>query len=374
MLRPFAGTTIPRQFDESASGTHGPAVAGMTDLDLGDHGVPVIALNDDDRAALSSAAEALAAHDPVAAPDDYVAEAQIQAARLSASTRRALLAFRRFGSQSGALLIRRMPTGAVPPTPTTRDHAVGVHLPASAAMSVLVATLGEQFGFRPERNGEIVQDVVPVAGDEQTQNSTSSDVVLRDHVEMAFSEYRPDFVVLACLRPDHVGMAGTTLSSGSRALELLPRDVVQVLRQERFATAVDESFMRSESYDEPVWIGPIAVVDGDDDRPRLRADFAETRAVEGDRIAEAALLAFSQAAAKVAVALPLDAGDMLVVDNHRAFHGRTPFRARGDGRDRWLIRTWLARDLARSERVRPYDRRVIDTDYRAGSNVLNPIG
>lgn len=333
--------------------------------------VPVMALNDDDRAALSSAARALAAHNPVTAPDDYVLEAQIQAAQLSEATRRALLAFRRFGSEAGGLLIRGMPTGDVPPTPTTRDHAVGVHLQASAAMSVLVAMIGEQFGFRPERDGEIVQDVLPVAGDEQTQNSTSSDVLLQGHVEMAFSEYRPDFVVLGCLRPDHTGVAGTTLSSGRDALELLDRDVVQVLREKRFVTAVDESFMRSGSYDEAIWIGPIAVLEGDDDRPRLRADFAETRGMRGDPIAEAALLAFSRAAANVAVALALDAGDVLVVDNHRAFHGRTPFTARGDGRDRWLLRTYLTRDLARSEDVRPDDQRVIDTDYRDGSNVLD---
>lgn len=336
-----------------------------------DGSVPVIALTDDDHAALTAAAQVLAAHDPVTDPESYVAEAQIQSARLTEPTRRALHAFRRFGSASGGLLIRGMPTGPVPPTPTTRDHAVGIHLAASAAMSVLVAMIGEQFGFEPERDGQIVQDVVPVAGYEKTQNSTSSDVLLLAHTEMAFSEYRPDFVVLGCLRSDHMGVAGTTLAPSRRALDLLEPDVVGVLREKRFATAVDESFMRRDGNSQPIWIGPIAVLTGDDDRPRLRADFAETRAIEGDRTAEAALLALSQAAAEVAVAVRLDVGDVLVLDNHCAFHGRTPFEARGDGTDRWLLRTYLARDLASSASVRPRDHRVIDTDYRAGSNVLD---
>jgi L-asparagine oxygenase len=145
----------------------------------------------------------LSVHDPVRAAEDYVTEAQLQAARLSEPTRRALLAFRRFGSDSGGLLIRGMPIGEVPATPTTADRPLGIGLPAAGIMSVLVATLGEQYGFQPERSGQIVQDVLPVTGEEQIQSSISSDVPLEDHIEMAFSEYRSDFVVLACLRPDH---------------------------------------------------------------------------------------------------------------------------------------------------------------------------
>jgi L-asparagine oxygenase len=336
-----------------------------------DHGLLVIELGDEDRATLLGAARALSVHDPVGATENYVAEAQIQAARLSESTRRALLAFRRFGSDAGGLLIHGMPIGEVPATPTAADHPMDIRLPAAEIMSVLVATLGEQYGFGPERDGQIVQDVLPVAGDEQTQNSTSSDVRLKDHVEMAFSEYRPDFVVLACLRPDHNRIAATMLASGRRALELLDASTLEVLRQERFKTAVDESFLRSGSYSERIWIGPIAVVAGEKERPWLRADFAETRAMDNDEIAATALVALREAAVRVAVKVLLEAGDLLVVDNRHAFHGRTPFRARGDGRDRWLLRTYLTRDLARSESVRPRDRRVVDTDYRTGPDVLD---
>lgn len=337
-----------------------------------DRELRVVELGDDDRTMLVSAAHALSAHDPVSAPDEFVAAAQLAAARLSEPTRRALLAFRRFSSEAGGLLIRGLPIGALPPTPTRRDRPVGLHLPAGAAMSVLIATLGEQYGFQPERDGQVVQDVLPVAGDEHLQSSTSSDVLLKAHVEMAFSDYRPDFVVLGCLRPDHAHVAGTTLSSGRRALALLDAATVQVLSQQRFKTAVDESFVRSENYEAPIWIGPIAAIAGEHERPRLRVDFAETREMDGDEVAASALLAFRKAATEVAVKLILDAGDVLIVDNQRAFHGRTPFEAQGDGQDRWLLRAYLTRDLARSERVRPRDQRVIDTDYSTEPNVLSP--
>ena len=44
----------------------------------------------------------------------------------------------------------------------------------------------------------------------------------------------------------------------------------------------------------------------------------------------------------------LDAGDLLVVDNNVAVHGRTPFVARFDGTDRWVQRTFVVSDLSPS--------------------------
>jgi hypothetical protein len=40
----------------------------------------------------------------------------------------------------------------------------------------------------------------------------------------------------------------------------------------------------------------------------------------------------------------LDEGDLLVVDNRRALHGRVPFEARHDGSDRWLLRAYVWAD------------------------------
>lgn len=40
------------------------------------------------------------------------------------------------------------------------------------------------------------------------------------------------------------------------------------------------------------------------------------------------------------------------IDNFRAVHGRKPFKARYDGKDRWLKRINIARDLRKSRPVR----------------------
>ena len=80
-------------------------------------------------------------------------------------------------------------------------------------MSILLALLGEQIGYRPEMGGRPVPDAMPVRGYQLEQVSTGALVDLLTHVEMAFSEWRSDFVALLNLRADDEGVSGTTLSS-----------------------------------------------------------------------------------------------------------------------------------------------------------------
>jgi hypothetical protein len=45
-------------------------------------------------------------------------------------------------------------------------------------------------------------------------------------------------------------------------------------------------------------------------------------------------------------------GECLFIDNYKAVHGRSSFKARFDGTDRWLKRINVARDLRKSRHVR----------------------
>lgn len=51
--------------------------------------------------------------------------------------------------------------------------------------------------------------------------------------------------------------------------------------------------------------------------------------------------------------LVLRPGELAFVDNRVAVHGRTSFRPRHDGRDRWLHRTFVHLDNRRSAGHRP---------------------
>ena len=182
-----------------------------------------------------------------------------------------------------------------------------------------------------------------------------------------------------CERHDFAGVVGAggewlfnqhmaaCLQGGQRMLgvESVGRcddNAIEVLREPRFKTTVDRSFLRGMGHDDPIYASPIRVFTGSADRPRIRADFAETSGT--DRGAQAALDELRRAAEKMAIMICLGPGDLLLVDNNHAFHGRTPFRARWDGADRWLLRTSITRDLSRSAAHRPGDGRVIDVNYR----------
>ena len=67
-----------------------------------------------------------------------------------------------------------------------------------------------------------------------------------------------------------------------------------------------------------------------------------------DEEADDALCALAGATAACHTSVALDAGDLLVVDNTVAVHGRSPFTARFDGTDRWVQRAFVVTDLAPS--------------------------
>jgi L-asparagine oxygenase len=48
----------------------------------------------------------------------------------------------------------------------------------------------------------------------------------------------------------------------------------------------------------------------------------------------------------------LHPGDLLIVDNMLAVHGRSEFKARHDGTDRWLKKAIVTRDLRASRHLR----------------------
>lgn len=126
----------------------------------------------------------------------------------------------------------------------------------------------------------------------------------------------------------------------------------------RFRTAVDESYLHGRRN---VLGEPIAVLSGRRARPAMVFD--ADLMVGTDAEADAALGVLAEAVAALHTSVVLEAGDLLVVDNTAAVHGRSPFAPRFDGTDRWLQRTFVVPDLAASAADRRG--RVITTQFGA---------
>ncbi|GAA4548879.1 TauD/TfdA family dioxygenase [Amycolatopsis samaneae] len=274
----------------------------------------------------------------------WVLAARQRSCLLPLLLRETLREYRHDSGTDGVLLLRNLPIGtAIPPTPTIAGSVEREATVAAAVQVLLSLCVGEIGAFRAEKTGALVQNVVPVPGRERSQSNAGS-VVLTMHVENAFHPARPDFVALLCLRADHENRAALLVAPIRPALAALPPPARRILAEPRFRTEPPPSFGGTGGGSEP-----HPVLCGSAEDPDIRVDFASTRPLDAD--AGAALAELETALAPVVRRLVLRPGELALVDNRLALHGRTAFIPRYDGRDRWLYRTFVFAD---GRRTRPF--------------------
>ncbi|MFB9247781.1 TauD/TfdA family dioxygenase [Sphaerisporangium melleum] len=274
---------------------------------------------------------------------------------LPLTLRRALREFRRHSGPTGSLLVRGMPVdeSLLPATPAV-DGSVQLTLSDAAAVLMLVAcALGDPVAFRAEKSGALVQDVVPVPGKEEFQGNAGS-VMLSFHNENAFHQHRPDYVMLLCLRPDHDRVAGLRTVCSREILPRLTHETRRTLFLPEFVTQAPPSFGANRDA-----TAPHGVLSGAPDDPDMRVDLAATTPLT--QRAKAALAELGEVFDRNAQSVRLVTGDLAIVDNRVTVHGRTAFRPRYDGHDRWLQRTFVAVNLRGSRGLRPADGHVLES-------------
>lgn len=283
--------------------------------------------------------------DPHGASEAFLRQAARAAKDLPAGLRRTLDRFAAAGNREGFLLLRGLP-------------AAGGH-GAEACLALIASRLGDLVGYLQEKNGALFHDVAPDRSQEREQSAAGSKVPLALHTERCFHPHLPSHVMLLCLRPDPGHRGLTEVASARRILRLLPAGHVPTLFQPVFRTGIDYSFgnTATEKANGPV----LAVLQGDPGDPRLRYDL-DLMAGLTPR-ARSALAAIKRAAMRARRRIPLAAGDLLVIDNDRAVHGRAAFTPRYDGRDRLLKRAYLVRDLGAIREDRLPGERVIRTRF-----------
>ncbi|MCC8246432.1 clavaminate synthase Cs1 [Saccharothrix luteola] len=269
--------------------------------------------------------------------------ARAAAERLPAELLESLRVFRDTGNRHGYLLLRGLPVddAELPPTPTTTPAPEERPLLAMEAWLAIVALrLGEPTGYRELRAGSVLQDIYPSPGAHHLSAETS-ETLLEFHTEMAYHRHQPHHVLLACSRADHDRTAATLVASVRNAVPLLSAADRDRLLGAPVPCHVDLAF-RPPGLPEPVTSVPV--LDGDPGDPMMAYDRELMR--PADPAGRRALGALSDALTEVAEPVRLEPGDLVVVDNSRTTHARTPFHPRWDGRDRWLHRMYT-RDPSR---------------------------
>ena len=266
---------------------------------------------------------------------------------------RTLLEFRHHGNVQGALLIRNLPTDEdLPPTPGTGNYDDpwrNVEI-ASVVQLMVMNVLGDVISYADEKQGRIIQDVVPVRGSEHKQENSGT-CLLELHTEDGFHPAAPRFISLLGLRADHDRQAWTLASGIRKALAGLDGGTRATLSKPTFRIKLASSFVG----DATVLTESMAVLRGSALDPELCVDFHAM--VAADREGERALANLQQALLRNLHGHVLERGDLIIIDNDKAVHGRTNFTAHADSEDRWLRRCFAVPDLRRSSAARmPHSR------------------
>ncbi|MGW0966570.1 TauD/TfdA family dioxygenase [Streptomyces sp. NPDC002516] len=194
------------------------------------------------------------------------------------------------------------------------------------------AVMGTPIAWDGQQDGRFVHNIVPSPGHETEQTGASSSVLLSPHTEDAFHPGRAHLLLLCCMR-NHDRIA--TTAAGIRRAVLADGDIEQ-LQRPVVPILPDDAYEQAQRFSgRPA---PVPTLFSAPDGPTLRFDPAYTPVEEADDAWRAAYRRLEDELARVSVAVSLEPGDVLVVDNDLVVHGRVPFRARYDGTDRWLKR------------------------------------
>jgi len=132
-----------------------------------------------------------------------------------------------------------------------------------------------------------------------------------------------------------------------------------LLREPLWLTKVDLSFKMNDQYEflDGDVRGPMPIIWGPMDDPKLVFDQDLMEGITPE--AHALVKKVVDIYYKRKLAHNLKPGHIVMVDNHRAVHGRSPFFPRWDGKDRFLVRCFACNDYEeRTAHARPDGGRV----------------
>jgi Fe(II)/alpha-ketoglutarate-dependent arginine beta-hydroxylase len=294
---------------------------------------PARLLDPDSVAELTAAARTLlTSFDGSPTDPGLLARVPAVAASLSEPIRHAC---RPVDTADGLFVLRGLPVddAAIGPTPGHWSTAGDAGAEYDVVLLLLSTVMGTPIAWEGQQDGRFVHNIVPSPGHEEEQTGASSSVLLSPHTEDAFHPGRAHLLVLGCMRnPDSVA----TTAAGVRQVELSDGDV-ELLSRPVLPILPDDAYKEAQGYEGEPPAVPTLWQSGDG--LTLRFDPAYTpldRAPEDHREAYGRL---ADELARVSVAVSLNPGEVLVVDNDLVVHGRVPFKARYDGTDRWLKRS-----------------------------------
>lgn len=237
------------------------------------------------------------------------------------------------------------------PTPSTNKYKIGEKTILAKIQSLLVNVIGEMIAYEAEGYGRLFQDVVPDKLMENNQTSIGSNKELEIHTEQAFSKLRPDFLSLACLRGDKNAL--TYILPLKTILDNLSNEEIELLKQPNWYTGVDLSFkLDGHEFIEGDVRGPIPILNKNVATGELELIFDQDLMLGTDTKSNELIKKIVDIYYKHRIHHNLKPGEIIIIDNRFAVHGRSPFFPEYNGKDRFLIRCFATLDYDKSKHAR----------------------
>lgn len=254
---------------------------------------------------------------------------------LSPETLALVREFKSHPSASPVLLIRNLPLDDnLSDTPFDGGRASDKKsFISESCLTGFSQILGELYGYTDEKNGELIQNICPIKGQEKANSGEGSNTRFYFHFDNAYFKFRPDYFSLYCLRSDHDKAALTSVMDARDVVESLTKEDIEILKQPLFITPAPDSFRKS--HGKTLWSAPRPIIDGSLTFPKLILKLPEMKTLTAE-----ASQAFLNIRNKImndevpSYSVKLEPGDLVFFDNARVMHDRSSFVPRYDGKDR----------------------------------------
>ena len=322
----------------------------------------IIELNDLERTILINIASKII-NDPSENPNLFCIELKEYAQFIPDNIKQKLNNFARYGSpENGFLLFKNIPINDKFPiqTPETNNTKTGEKTILAKIQGLFMQYISEMIAYEAEGYGRLFQDIIPMKSMAEEQTSVGSNIELEVHVEQAFSKLRPDIISLGCLKEDKDAL--TYILPVQKIIQNLMIESESILFNPLWKTGVDLSFkINGHEFIEGDIRGPISILNGSKEDPYLIFDqdlmFGITE--ESNKIIKKISDIYYINRNKH----NLKPGEIILIDNNRAIHGRSPFFPKYDGNDRFLVRAFGTFNYEKSSFARKKDSRTILAIY-----------
>ena len=226
-----------------------------------------------------------------------------------------------------------------PDTPPNNKCKVGEKTILAKIQSLFVSFISNLVSYEAEGYGRIFQDIVPDILMSNHQSSVGSNKELEIHTEQAFSKLKPEFLSLSCIRGDNTAL--TYILSLKTILLHLDEPDKKILQQPLWKIGVDYSFKQhGNEFIDGNERGPIPIinindVDGEQD-PILVFD--QDLMIGMTEEANDIIKKITNIYYEHRIQHCLQPGEIIIINNNKAVHGRSGFKPKYDGKDRFLIR------------------------------------